>query len=329
MARTTDTIKTVVSKEKEFSFREMEQASNLAFEHELNKVRGLYYGARDSLFKIFQLIKNKEDFSIEPMLPFARDFVAQLQIEADTWLQIVYKEEKEEDVVMHTVLHCLNTTVIAIRIGIGLKLKSDKLETLAILAFFHDVGMLMMPPEIIKKSGKLSPEEFSTIKKHPEYGSNILRKLGEKYKEIADEIYQEHERYDGSGYPDGLKHGDIFDYSFIIGISDMYAALIHPRPYRNRYLPFDAVKYIIATAKNQFPQNIIKALINEFSGFPKGIYVRLNSKEVGRVVTANKLAPLRPVVEILYDADGQKMQTLKIVDMTKQHLLQIISAYFE
>lgn len=329
MVRTTDTINKIAYQKEEFSFREIDKVAPLIFEKELKNVKGLYHGAKDDLLKIFQSITNNEDFSVDPILKYIKEFVSSIQKETDTWNHLLYKEEKESDITTHTVIHSLNTAVVAIRVGIRLKLYDDKLETLATLAFFHDVGMLMMPPDIIKKNGKLSPEEFSLIKKHPEYGSKILRKLGEKYSHIADEVYQEHERYDGSGYPAGLKQDDIFDYSLIIGISDMYAALVHTRPYRPRYLPFDAVKHVIATAKNQFPNDIIKALVNEFSTFPMGICVTLNSKEVGRVIATNKLAPLRPVVEILYDVNGNKLEKPKSVDMTKHHLLQVVSAYFE
>lgn len=264
MVRTTDMINKFISEKEDFSLREREETISSALEHEVKMAKELYYGARDNLSKIFQLIKNNEGFSIEPMLPYAKDFVSHIPRETDSWNYLLYKEENTDDVVMHMAIHSLNTAIVAVRVGIGLKLENDKMEPLATLAFFHDVGMLMLPPEIIQKNGKLSSEDFSIIKEHPKYGYEILRKLGEKYKNIADAAYQEHERYDGSGYPAGIKSGDIFNHSLIVGISDMYAALVHPRPYRPRYLPLEAVKHVIATPKNQFPNDIIKALVNEF-----------------------------------------------------------------
>ncbi len=92
-------------------------------------------------------------------------------------------------------------------------------------------------------------------------------------------------------------------------------------------LPFEAIKEILSMSKEQFPQNIIKALVNEFSAFPLGLYVRLNSKEVGKVITVNRLAPLSPVVEILYNAEG-KAQDSKTVDLMKDHCLYIAAGFY-
>jgi hypothetical protein len=73
----------------------------------------------------------------------------------------------------------------------------------------------------------------------------------------------------------------------------------------------------------------MRGLINEFPVFPPGIYVRLNSGEVGMVIAHKKLTPLRPEVKILYDPEGQRMQNPKTVDMAKDNNLKITSAYFE
>lgn len=294
----------------------------------LKEARRIYNGAKNELFKIFRSIQRNEDFSIDVMLPFASDFVSHILKETDCWLQIVYTEENEDDLAMQIVIHSLNTAVIAVKIGAGLDHANEKIEALALRAFFHDVGMLRVPTEVVQKTGSLTPGEIGMIKEHPKYGYEILSKAKSRYTNLAKVTYQEHERHDGSGYPQGLKNGDISDYSLIIGVADIYSALIHPRPYRPRYLPFDAVKQIIITSKGKFPNNVMKALVNEFSTFPKGIFVRLNSKEVGRVVSSYKIAPLRPVVEIIYDANGKKLAKPKTVDMFKDHILQIEESFF-
>ena len=317
--------RTVVEK-KDLAFRELEEPP--AGQEGHRNIKELYNGARDCLYKIFQLIRENEDFSIEPLVQYAKDLVAYMQKESDPWLLLIYLEGKEEDVVMKTVIHCLHSAIIAVRIGIGLKMSGKELENLAMRAFLHDVGMLMVSPEIIRKKGKLTAEELSFVKKHPEHGYRILKKLKGEYGDIAECALQEHERYDGSGYPNGLKKEEIFNYCYIVGISDMHAAMLQSRPYRDRYLPFVAVKHIIVTSKGKFPDNILKVLVNEFSAFPKGAYVRLNSNEIGKVIAVNKIAPLRPMIEVVYDADGQKIQEPRTVDLMKDQVLHIEEACF-
>jgi HD-GYP domain-containing protein (c-di-GMP phosphodiesterase class II) len=288
----------------------------------------LFYETQNNLFKIFHLIKDDEDFSIETVVTYASDMVSHIREKANSWMQLLYKIEKDtpSDAVIHIVKHSLDTAIIAIRVGIGLKLRDDSLESLATQSCLHDVGMLKLPTGIIKQ-GKLSRKEKDLIKKHPEYGYEILRKYTGKYKDIAEVTYHVHERYDGSGYPRGIKGKDIPENSLIIGIADMFAALLHPRPYRSRRLPFEAIKEIIASAKEQFPKHIIKALVNEFSAFPEGLYVKLNSNEIGKVITVNRLAPLSPIVEILYNGQG-KLKNPKIVDLMKDHCLYIVSGFY-
>lgn len=295
----------------------------------VRKPKDVYYEACDNLTKVFRLIKNKQAFSVEPMMPYASDFVKHVREEADLWLQLLYMTEEGSDVISHIAIHSLDVAIVAIRIGMGLRQKSDCLIDLAMQAFFHDVGMLKVPEEIIQKKEKLTSDEILQIRKHPEHGYGLLRGLGEQNSDMADIIYQEHERYDGSGYPTGCRSGDIRENSFIIGIADMYAALVHPRPNRARYLPFDAICKIISSSKGQFPRSVAKALVNEFSAFPVGINVRLNSKETGRVIGNSKLSPLRPVVKILYDADGRRLHDERVVDLMKDHCLSITSAYYD
>jgi HD-GYP domain-containing protein (c-di-GMP phosphodiesterase class II) len=295
----------------------------------IKSAKELYYEIQNNLFKSFHLIKDDKDFSIDTVFTYAADMVSHIKEKANSWMQLLYKIEKDTgpDAVMHIVKHSLDSAIIAIRIGIGLKLDDDRLEALAMQTCLHDVGMLKLQPELILKQGKLPREEMDLIKKHPEYGHEILSKYERKYRGIAEVIYQEHERYDGSGYPRGMKGDNIPEHSLIIGMSDTFAALLHPRPYRPRRLPFEAIKEIIAAAKHQFPKHIIKALVNEFSAFPEGLYVKLNSNEIGKVITVNRLAPLSPVVELLYNAEG-KLHDTKIVDLMKDHCLYIKSGFY-
>lgn len=293
------------------------------------EVKDIYYRAMYELCRIFLHMKEGRKFSADPVVPYIKEFVAgSIQEEGNPWMQLIYTEEKGKDVVLQTAVHSLNTTIVALKIGLGLGKKAVALDNIATLAFFHDVGMLMVSPEVIAKPGKLTSDEFSMVKRHPEQGHRLLQRLAGDYGSIAENAYQEHERIDGSGYPRGLKDGEINEHSLIVGISDMYAAMIQPRPYRPRYLPFDAIKGIIALSKGKFPHAVIRTLVNEFAVFPLGIYVKLNSKEIGKVTAVSRIAPLRPVIEILYDSSGHRLSKPRVIDMMADHVLQIEAACF-
>lgn len=108
----------------------------------------------------------------------------------------------------------------------------DALERLRYAALLHDIGKIGVPKEIINKPSRLTDEEYAVIKTHPVIGSNILKEITE-IPDISIGARWHHERYDGKGYPDGLKGGEIPELARIIGVADAYDAMTSKRSYRD------------------------------------------------------------------------------------------------
>ncbi len=285
----------------------------------------LYDKAVEELRNISKMVIEEKGFSLENLKQISKEFVDNLTSSYNLFLHALYREEQQQ---WDFAVHSTNIAIIAFKIGKGMNYKSDELNGLLLCAFLHDLGMIMVPEELRNKPGKLVPKEFEVIKNHPRETYNILKKLTDKGDKIAEIVYQEHEREDGSGYPKGLKGEEIHEYAKIIGLADVYGALIQPRPQRKRFLPFEAVKQIIAVLKESFPKDLLKAMINELSAFPLGIYVKLNTNEVGRVVAVNRLAPLRPTIEILIDSSGRRLKETRTIDMSQHQLVDIKETFF-
>lgn len=107
--------------------------------------------------------------------------------------------------------------------------------------FLHDIGKCRIPLEILNKAGRLSEEEFETIKTHPLKGYDLLKETGGFSEEDMTITLQHHERNNGSGYPYGLKEKDIHPYAKICRLADVYEALTADRPYRKSYSTFEAL----------------------------------------------------------------------------------------
>jgi putative two-component system response regulator len=127
-------------------------------------------------------------------------------------------------------------------------------ELLRLCGVLHDIGKIGVPDNILGKPGRLSAEEFATIKKHPEQGAEILRPMisDGRVAEISKIIRHHHERYDGKGYPDGLKGNDIPYLSRIIAIADSYDAMTSDRPYRKGTDIISAIEEIRSNSGSQF-----------------------------------------------------------------------------
>jgi putative nucleotidyltransferase with HDIG domain len=127
--------------------------------------------------------------------------------------------------------HSLRVSEYAVDLGKRVKLSSKKLENLKMAAILHDVGKIGIEESILNKPGALTTEEFNKIKQHPEDGAKIIQDI-EFLKQAADIIMGHHEKIDGTGYPKGLKQGEIRVEAAILGIADVYDALTSDRPYR-------------------------------------------------------------------------------------------------
>ena len=247
-------------------------------------------------------------------------------------LDILYKQEISTRVMMEDlfVTHSINVMVYAMKIGIGLGYHESQLLELGVAAIFHDVGMLKIPEEIVNKREKLTDEELAFLRKHPEFGAEVISTLGgSQYPWLLHVVLQEHEREGGQGYPRGLKAHEIDEYAKIVGMADVYEALAHPRPHRREYLPFEAVKRILDAYRGHFPNHLVKILLQKLSIFPIGSFVRLNSRAIGRVVETNESAPLRPTVEVFYDSQGKRLKEQKIINLQETLILSVIDSISE
>ena len=126
----------------------------------------------------------------------------------------------------------------------------EEIASVAHLAPIHDIGKIKVPIEILNKNGKLTDEEMNVVKQHPLVGAAMTQRFPEgitteKLNKYSYEICRHHhERYDGSGYPDGLKGNAIPMCAQVVGIVDAYDALINDRPYKRKYEPEEAIQMI-------------------------------------------------------------------------------------
>jgi HD-GYP domain-containing protein (c-di-GMP phosphodiesterase class II) len=227
------------------------------------------------------------------------------------------------------VIHAVDVTFTSLKVGKGLNYDTKMLLRLGLVGFLENVGMYKIPDSILKKQGKLTREEVYIIKEHPNMSYNILKQMGDRYHWLANVALQIHERSDGSGYPEGLKGPEIMELASVVGLVDVYVAMIKKRPYREKFVQTDAIKSIIEASKGLFPQKIVKVFLNQISLFPVNSYVKLNNKSIGRVISTDRDQPLRPTIELIYDGLGNRLKEQQVVYLSQNPLLYIESSINE
>jgi len=212
--------------------------------------------------------------------------------------------------------HSVNVCVLSLIIGIEMNYDTDRLRELGTGAFLHDIGKLLVPREILKKSSQLTVKEFEIVKKHTIFGYDILKRSGKVTLVTALMAIGHHERYDGSGYPFGLRGQNIHECSRIAAVADVYDALASNRAYRKRYKPNEIFEYLTTHASSHFDPVVIKSLVRHIALYSEGTGVLLNTKERAIVVRQNENYPTRPVIRIIYDKKNQKLANCREVDLS-------------
>lgn len=157
--------------------------------------------------------------------------------------------------------HVEMTSHYATEIARELNLPFDEVERVKQAAVLHDLGKIGISEKILLKKSKLSKKEFEEIKKHPQIAVDILRPIHVLY-DIIPYIFYHHERWDGKGYPSGMKREEIPIGARIISVADVYQALISNRAYRKAFSQKEAVKTIKEGAGTQFDPKIVDIFLN-------------------------------------------------------------------
>ncbi len=145
----------------------------------------------------------------------------------------------------YTAGHQRRVSDLARSIATRMSLPGEQIDEIRLAALVHDLGKISVPAEILNKPGRLSSHEFDLIKDHPRVGYEIIKTIDFPWP-VAEIIYQHHERIDGSGYPEGLKDGQIHPMARILAVADVVEAMLSHRPYRSAYQPEDVIYEITA-----------------------------------------------------------------------------------
>lgn len=164
--------------------------------------------------------------------------------------------------------HCERLAQYAVQLGRALGLGAEDLEALHRGGYLHDVGKIGVPDSVLLKPGPLTPEEFELMKRHPTIGDSLCAPL-QSLRRVRPIVLCHHERIDGSGYPAGLRGDDVPLLAQIVGIVDVYDALMSARSYRPAWPVEDTVRYLWKEVeKGRFHTHHVEAFLETQSISP-------------------------------------------------------------
>lgn len=287
-----------------------------------NNRKRLYDQFCKYLSQVLNAVKNRKSFALEPGFQLLNKMAEGAHPQDELFILAIHLDDRFKYVIHHSI----NVAIYALKMADDLGLNPTSKIELCMAALLHDIGMAVIPDKILYKQETLSQQEIDILRNRPNYSYKILRTFGDQYAYLAETAAQVYERIDGSGYPRGIKGEEIHEYAQIIGLLDMYEALVHSRPQRDKVTHFTAVKEVINTCKHRFQRQHLKSLLSIFTVFPIHSYVRLNSNAIGRVIQTYAEQPMRPKLQILYDSQRRKVLTERIVDLPDNPLLNIVDS---
>jgi HD-GYP domain-containing protein (c-di-GMP phosphodiesterase class II) len=216
-----------------------------------------------------------------------------------------------------TLSRAVGISVMMTIFGRFLQLPVEQIQLLGMLGLLQDVGKLKLPAALAA-SGPANPEETELYRTHVNHSFRILGSTPGLPPELPGLASLHHERFDGSGYPRGLRGNAIAMPGLIAGIVDTYDTLTAPRPFGESLSPGNALSILLKERGKQFHPALVEQFIQCMGVFPVGSIVELNSGEVAIVISQNMVRRMQPRIMVVQDAKGNRLLPYKMLDLMKE-----------
>ncbi|MES2257484.1 MAG: HD-GYP domain-containing protein [Pseudomonadota bacterium] len=267
--------------------------------------------SREAVHSMFGEVRMGKAVTVEDALPLVEEITTSVMRNAGAMLGLVRLKNADDYTYMHSVAVC----ALMIALGRQLELDDAQIREAGLAGLLHDIGKMAIPLWILNKPGKLSDEEFHTVKGHPAAGHKMLAANTDICAMALDVCLHHHEKMDGSGYPERLKGDGISLYARMGAVCDVYDAITSNRPYKQGWCPAESLRRM-AEWRDHFDPVVFAAFVKCIGIYPIGTLVRLKSGLVGVVVEQPVGKSLvRPKVRVFFSARSQTYVTPQLIDL--------------
>ncbi len=280
-------------------------------EQEIERAARLFARAKPAVASMFQEARMGRALDAERALPLVDEISASVLRNPGALISLARLKNRDDYTYMHSVAVC----ALMVSLSGQLDLDEDQTRQAGLGGLVHDLGKGAIPVEILNKPGKLSDEEFRTVKRHPEIGHEMLVAGGSAGEIPLDICLHHHEKIDGSGYPHKLRGGDITLFAKMGAVCDVYDAITSNRPYKNGWDPADSLRKM-ADWTGHFEGHVFQAFVKSIGIYPVGSLVRLKSGHLAVVVEESAASLLAPRVRTFFSTKSDSHVVPELVDLS-------------
>lgn len=281
-------------------------------------VKKTYFNAVSFTKGVMNRIRSGERINVKRSKRVVQSLVDTLLSEEELLIGMTAIKDYDD----YTYHHSVNVSILSVSLGQKLGYDKHALLELGLVALFHDIGKIEIPPDVLNKPGSFTEEEWKTVRRHPFWGVRaILNMKGMDEISIKTAIvaFEHHQHLDHSGYPKVKVPHKLDLYSRIVSLSDQYEGMTSARVYTRGPLPSEKALSIMAErAGTQLDPLLFKFFVNMVGVYPVGTAVMLDTKELGLVTNNNMTFPDRPKVLAITDQNGNKLERGYVVDLTEK-----------
>jgi len=312
LAKKVDKILPDIKQEVE-SLQPKKSGNGISLDREMPKASKLYDDAKSLQHKILNSLTEHKTINMLEAKESTDAIVDSIFRNQDALACMTRLRIKDE----YLVEHSLNVSILMTIFAKHLDFDRDIIEQLALGAFLHDIGKVLVPPEILHKPAKLTPEEYEVMKDHVNLGMQVLKESPELSSLVTEVVQQHHERLDGKGYPQQLSEQQISQFGRMIAIVDSYDAMTAERVYKAGMHPIKAFKILMKEADNGYDTTLVEQFVNCLGIYPIGTLVKLTSGKLGLISRLNKSQPLLPFVRVFYNTRLNQAIAMEELDLSQ------------
>ena len=287
-----------------------------------NRVKNDYHAYMSYIHSVYTQYATNKVFNNDEIQQKVTELCALIKENKSYILRIMSTPESMDKNFL--VSHGMRSTIVALTIGLQLRLPEDKLVELGVACILHEIGMILLPPQIYMADKPLSPPEKLMMNTHPIVSFNILKR-GNFSLPIQIAVLQHHERMNGTGYPKHLEGDKISLYARILAIACSYEAITAPREYKEERTTFEALIEMLRNSNRQYDDTVTKALLYSISLYPIGVYVYLSNGKIAQVVDVIPGQPKMPYVQLLGETEEDGSPKIMQVDATNIRIIRVLN----